>query len=686
MAKTMLNWFQDEIEVMQPLVSSSDAPLTSLAILGHCDLDEKKRAKTFKNVQSNEQADKYRLRVAEFLGYRLSAVGSPNLTVSGDDASYQPDVIVINDAGTELRHGDALAKVFHTQMDRLTEHSAFPPQVVLKMHLPLAVGGVWEKFRASRHTSRRILVVHANDLRKRTMAILQCPSWDRVVEDVQSAITQTDSKAEELVASCDEMVILFDVEGALIVGGKSKPAALTLICDPMRSEGEIERLLPGDMVGKMNCFLAYLVRNLPSPTDSLANAVKTALLASRLYAENCFTVAGGELHYPNVRELTLTHDKRVAKATPGDDLPYYRQFQPDGNQQVDLLSTAVKALGFQVPEGQSAFEVLAHQIVRKGVEAVIQPLPHARFGKLWTVDRHEIEGLRAIQALIKAYLADASQTKPLSIAVFGPPGSGKSFGVKQLVNANEVPILEFNLSQADETQLPHFFQDIRDINLTGKTPLCFFDEFDSQGRKLLKYFLAPMQDGVFREGSALRPVGRGIFVFAGGTASTIDEFAKVNLETGDDGSANGREREEDAKEKKVPDFISRLSGFINVKGPNPQNVDTQSASDAKKLKELVKLDPAHYLRRAILLRRQIERHLPGIISGVDKEASIDPILLQALVGVTWYLHGARSIELLIRAIAGSRSKTSLVVSDLPIMEQMKLHLDHESFTRLLRKS
>ena len=73
---------------------------------------------------------------------------------------------------------------------------------------------------------------------------------------------------------------------------------------------------------------------------------------------------------------------------------------------------------------------------------------------------------------------------------------------------------------------------MRDLGLSGKLPLVFWDEFDTalEGQPLgwLRYFLAPMQDGAFQDGQITHPIGRAIFVFAGGTAERMERSARAS--------------------------------------------------------------------------------------------------------------------------------------------------------------
>lgn len=189
-------------------------------------------------------------------------------------------------------------------------------------------------------------------------------------------------------------------------------------------------------------------------------------------------------------------------------------------------------------------------------------VPLGRFNDFVTADRHEIEGYRSIQALLSEYCSKP-QTKPVSIAVCGPPGSGKSFGITQVAKSLKLKRdpKTFNLSHfVNPDQLTQALHVVRDIGLSGDVPLIFWDEFDAALGESelgwLRYFLAPMQDGEFQERHVTHPIGRAIFVFAGGTCHTLQKSDR-----GADDPA--------FRMAKGPDFVSRLQGYVNVMGPDP---------------------------------------------------------------------------------------------------------------------
>jgi hypothetical protein len=294
-------------------------------------------------------------------------------------------------------------------------------------------------------------------------------------------------------------------------------------------------------------------------------------------------------------------------------------------------------------------------------------VPVGQFGGLVTVDRGEIEALRSVQGLIADY-CDRPQRRPLNVAVFGPPGSGKSFGVEQIAAAarpGRIAVRTFNLSQFGHPgELHGALHQVRDVGLTGKVPLVFWDEFDTSlaGEPLgwLRYFLAPMQDGSFQEGQITHPLGRAIFVFAGGTAP---QFAAFGRGLGD----------AEQRRAKLPDFVSRLKGFLDVLGPNRQPRD----GDA---------DPYHVVRRAILLRSLLERHAPALFHDVQgrRRLDIDDGVLRALLETRAYRHGVRSLESIL-AMSRLLGGTSFARSALPGEAQLDLHVDGLEFLALVQE-
>ncbi|MDR1110321.1 MAG: AAA family ATPase [Deltaproteobacteria bacterium] len=311
-------------------------------------------------------------------------------------------------------------------------------------------------------------------------------------------------------------------------------------------------------------------------------------------------------------------------------------------------------------QGSKVYDI-AWNYVLEGAK-VIDGIPRFSCGALTTVDRKEIEAFQNIRNLITSYAA-GNASRPLSIAVFGSPGSGKSFGVTQIAKnvLPNVEKLEFNVSQfTSEDDLASAFHQVRDVILSGKLPLVFFDEFDSDrvGRALgwLKNFLMPMQDGKFKDASGEHPVGKCVMVFAGGTSSTFDDFClPMNSEDSAVVSA--------FKNVKGPDFVSRLRGMIDVVGPN-------RASDT---------DQNFLLRRALLLRGLLERKL-GVKAG---RLPISKDVLHAMLNVPKYKHGARSMEsILDMSRLGGESWEP---ASLPFHSQLSLHVDADAFIRLVLK-
>jgi hypothetical protein len=312
---------------------------------------------------------------------------------------------------------------------------------------------------------------------------------------------------------------------------------------------------------------------------------------------------------------------------------------------------------------------IARKYVLHGKVDELENVPVVRFGKLLTVDKNEIENFRSIKNLIKEYLDDGTNNRPLSIAVFGPPGSGKSFAVKSVAKSvieKKTEILEYNLSQFESPlDIIRAFHEVRDYSLKGTTPLVFFDEFDSSYKDgslgWLKCFLAPMQDGEFKEGEKTHPIGRAIFVFAGGTNRSLKEFTRENLQY--------------FIAAKGPDFVSRLKGYVNILGPNP--IDMENHRDTAP-----RFDRFNIIRRAVLLRVILLQQ--GSIVDEDKKIRIDEDVLRALLLIPKYKHGARSMNAIIN-MSMLNKRNRFEKATLPSPEQLSLHVDPDIFMNILER-
>ena len=290
-------------------------------------------------------------------------------------------------------------------------------------------------------------------------------------------------------------------------------------------------------------------------------------------------------------------------------------------------------------------------------------VPIASFGKIKTADVGEIEDFRAVRKLLQSYLANGSAVKPLGIAVFGPPGAGKSFAVKNIVEtlSDAAKALvkddrhECNLTAlSDPEDLAHFFQLARNSALRGKVPFLFFDEFDCTvaGSPFfwLKHFLAPLQDGEFRSNHIVHPIGRVVFVFAGGVYKKFDDFAedmKKNSEQVQKSVGDVRKTAEAPNFKGI-DFLSRLHAHIDIAAFSPSATEANVFYPRGDDSRAILIDPAYLMRRAFTLRSMLEIHLDKIFSKGSRRAGIDRRIVNALLATKAFSHGARSMEAIIR--------------------------------------
>nr|MDQ3333025.1 ATP-binding protein [Planctomycetota bacterium] len=582
-------------------------------------------------------------------------------------------------------------------------------------------------------------------------------SWERTLEDFIAALgrpnlNRIDDFGHIVVRLGLEGALIYSRLDA------DEPAKVRLVFDPGRTEGEYSGTEGGEMSGLTTVFMAAIVRQmsralsktpqtgtaLSEINDRVLGWTKYALQCARRYydlgygptpdtvrkfeqlqipATQIFGSQALELcandgrhdfadyEIADVDEWNVAREKaKAAEGRPSDagrnSILFQRLTSANGSdatrdvsedqlldstEETNARNRAVNAAKL----GRSIVTFGAKEALQRFASASGNGFPYARFRKLLSVDRREIEGLRSVRTLLREYIDSPSRREPISIAVFGPPGSGKSFGVKQIaedVYEGRIQEFVFNLAQfSDFRDVTQLLLQVRDAGLDEKLPLVFFDEFDSPlaNRPLgwLKFFLAPMQDGRFQHGMATLGIGKAIFVFAGGIAATHSEFS--------DKLFWDKQYEEFGtnvfRAAKGPDFHSRLRGYLNVVGANPDFVMRQSRVPEKtKRAKPSKADPyrdetfTYVLRRALLVRQWIETlSRDGSVRLLDEEgrADVDRDVLDALLLCEEYKHGVRSLLAVLEMckLHGHRaiSKTSL-----PSRNLLKMHVDR-SFNDIL---
>jgi hypothetical protein len=569
-------------------------------------------------------------RIREFVGQQH---GTPdNAPAEPQAEATSPTCLVIDDTNLGFRN-DPMA-----WPACLRGELPPPSHIVLRITNPIAGGPLWETL-IRRCPERLTVLLTVADLRKEYAAVGQPLSWERTSSEVLRAVRNRPE-----LASVARVVVTLGLSGAVII---EPQGSSTMVFDPTHQEGDWERHRPGGSLGlgvAMTTALAYACACAPHQ-PAWAKAAARGLQAARLVHVRGFLQVdepeGARSGFPG-REAA-----RVLRGDADDDTFHTVTIPED--EQWNMFATAF-------PDGYAA---AARSILLDGEEAAGRDLPLERMGIWSSMDRTEIESIRSVRTIMREYVEQGSGKRPLSIAVFGTPGSGKSFAITQMAHAwgsatSPVAVLEFNLSQMGTSdELPRALQQVRDCTVTGRLPVVFWDEFDAVlgGRELgwLASFLAPMQDGVFFEGGTAHPIGAAIFVFAGGTHATMASF---------------QARAAEIAGAKATDFLSRLRGYVDVLGPNPAD----------------SADQAFVLRRALMLRAMLRQRAPQIFTA--GRPSIDPGIVRAFLHVDTYLHGARSMESLLD-MSSLSGKLRYERSALPARHQLSLHVNADAFLALL---
>jgi hypothetical protein len=342
-------------------------------------------------------------------------------------------------------------------------------------------------------------------------------------------------------------------------------------------------------------------------------------------------------------------------------------------------------------EKDREFSQVLYDVVRHGINKVLKRKAHLNTAiepsvitpvvsagdAFRSLDAGDIESFLSLRTLVEKYVTTPDWKKPLPFAVFGPPGSGKNTIIKELVGGihgcTYDRSLDINLSQYDSVGvLSKFFHQIQDATHRGIIPVVVVDEFDSTLAKdkvgWLKYFLMPLQDGIFVSDGHTYHIGRSVIVFAGGVSSTYESFLSEFRWQ---------------RSAKVPDFVSRLKGYFNVQG-----VDLVGETAFKDISDLAVRNDcvllknrSTKLRRAIILRGLLKAHMPTIFDSATDEAEVADGVLHAFLAISSFAHGVRSMEAIIQMSKGSTGASGFQPSSLPSAEQLQLHVNAAEFLK-----
>ena len=362
----------------------------------------------------------------------------------------EADLIILNDEGLGFRDcRDLWPKA-------LTARKA-KPWVLLKMAHPVAQGELWD-YLQNHHADRLIVVTTSKNLRQTEVQVSQGISWERTAQDVAWELIY--NPQVNSFSHCAAVIISFDTAGAFLLSrlegdatqvvGESNYPQYRLFFDPMVIEGMWKQAHPGGMTGYTTCLTAGIAHQMLNTLDqpNIQAGIQAGLGAMRklhLKGYRLQEVAEGT-------QLTFPVEE-IAEELKRDDSPF---------SVVDVqgpFEHLIKPAGeagdreerwWTILEDQHRdhLDILAEEIVLNGAESALNDVPQGNFGHMLTVDRREIESYRSIYAFAED-LHIGQSGKPLSLAVFGAPGSGKSFGITQVAQSlapGMIEPLQFNLS------------------------------------------------------------------------------------------------------------------------------------------------------------------------------------------------------------------------------------------------
>ncbi len=279
-----------------------------------------------------------------------------------------------------------------------------PEWIVLKMSAPLGRGDLWRKV-SRRFRDKLVVIVTAENLRREDAQVARGSSWERTADDIVEEIRSNPTMRE--LRECRHLLVTLRGDAAVWLDQPSSGQyTCKLVFDRERGEGEWEDGQPqGDAFGYHAVVAASVAWGLAAAPEGAADpdlvaSLRAGLSASRFLRERGHGPVGqGEPGFPFepvAREIVRpTHRYAVA------DVPC------PGTSGAPSRWTILREGGHSDVFPGPLFGP-ARRFALVG-PAALSEVPCARFGKLFTMDRREIEALRSLRQLMLAYRKSGPQ-------------------------------------------------------------------------------------------------------------------------------------------------------------------------------------------------------------------------------------------------------------------------------------
>jgi hypothetical protein len=390
--------------------------------------------------------------------------------------------------------------------------------------------------------------------------------WEKIRDDV-TIYLQKDVTLWENDKWKHYIIILIATEGVLIFGPDTPKKGIVLLM-PTEQPGAFSMRGYRKVIGENTVFISAIVdcifnnKPITISLDNIIRASKRGLYLKRRLIELGFIehdkidTSNTNLPFSDLKEFAEKLQKarfiEDCSNTDSQKVP----IPPDYN----ILPGIFEILQFAEQKKRDTLDY-AYDIISLE-DRYLDKMIVLQFENYITVSPQHAQNILRIAGQLEENILH-EDTKIYSCAIFGEPGSGKSFIAEEMIKVlkkktgrNISEPITYNLTQFNEQKnLIDAFKKIQEHILKGEISVVIWDEFDTyyDNNKCgwLPSFLMPMQNSKFFDGTKTCDLGKCIFFFVGGIFNNEEEFIKWT-------------KEKHNEKLKGRDFHSRLDSGLTV--------------------------------------------------------------------------------------------------------------------------